>query len=700
MAYYTVSIFLSAFLLFQIQPMISKYILPWFGGTPAVWSTSLLFFQVLLTGGYAYAYWLIGKIKGRNQGFVHMTLVGISLAALAVTTMAWNSPITPDASWKPTGVEMPIFQILKILTAAVGIPYFLLATNSTLMQAWFNRDHPERGAYRLYALSNVGSLLALVSYPVLVEPFLTLQSQARLWSLGYTFFAMLAIIGAYQTFKRNQATTPDNEAQDIGEEIDPGFFIKVLWAVLPACASILLLAITNQITQEIAAIPFLWVLPLTIYLLSFILTFDSERWYSRKWFSLGLLITSGLYIWLILERPKIHYLAELAIYSALLFVCCMICHGELVKLRPHPRRLTIFYLMVSIGGALGGIFVNLIAPTIFTAYFELPWGIFFCWVLLTITTFFFKQTDLRPRLYQASVAALAVCTLFVGYSIIRYDQIYYRRTIYETRNYYGILRVKETDRDDENFYAYNLVHGKIYHGYQFINPEIHDVPTAYYTEQSGIGLAFSLHPNRPGHLKVGIIGLGVGTQAAYSQPGDVFRFYEINPAVVDLAQGQGGYFSYLDDAQGEVEVVLGDARLSLELELENGENQEFDLLILDAFSSDSIPMHLITKEAFEIYLAHLKTNGILGIHISNKHLNLESVVAALGKDFDLDYAVIEHEGDEMQSLDSTWVLLSKNTAFINSPHIGLHSIFIEDIPEIRRLWTDDYSNLFSVLKKP
>jgi len=699
MLYYAISIFISAFLLFQIQPMISKYILPWFGGTPAVWSTSLLFFQVLLTGGYAYAYWLVGRLKTRVQGLVHMGLLGSSLVLLGATALAWNSPITPDAGWRPQGVELPILQVLKILGAAVGIPYFLLATNSTLMQAWFSRDFPERSPYRLYALSNFGSLLALVSYPVLVEPGLTLNIQAKLWSVGYFLFALLGILGAYRTFKRRQAESQQADAaEEAGQIQQTSWSIKILWVLLPASASILLLAITNQITQEVAAIPFLWVLPLTIYLLSFILTFESERWYSRTWFFLAFAVTSGLFIWLIIWNPDVYYLTELAIYSALLFVTCMIAHGELVRLRPHPKQLTSFYLLVSVGGALGGIFVNLVAPLIFVGYFELQWGVFLSWLLLGVVMFLRKDQNQKPWLRYGGLAVTIMITVAVGYYMIISLQRYSSRTFYETRNYYGILRVKDHNRDDETYYAYKMVHGTIIHGYQLVNPEMRHLPTAYFTENSGIGITFLHHPKRPGNLRVGVLGLGVGVQAAYAQPGDTFRFYEINPAVVDLAEGEGGYFSYLPDAKGDVTVVLGDARLSLERELEMGQNQQFDLLVMDAFTGDSIPVHLITREAFVLYLQHLAPDGVLALDITNIHLDLQPIIVTVAEEFNLEYAIIRNKGDGLRSESTLWAILSRDKEFMNIPLISTRKRTVLGVPEDFRLWTDDYSNLFQILK--
>jgi len=527
---------------------------------------------------------------------------------------------------------------------------------------------------------------------------LTLLTQANLWSLGYVIFALVAIFGAYQTYRQKQFAHSEDEQLVVEDFSEPNMFVKILWGLLPACASVMLLAVTNQITQEVAAIPFLWVLPLTIYLLSFILTFESEQWYSRLWFSLALMIISGVYIWLILWDSEVHYLTELVIYVLLLFVCCMICHGELVKLRPHPNRLTSFYLMVSVGGALGGIIVNLVAPFIFVGYFELQWGVFICWLLLAILTVLFKPTTQNKRFHRASVIVVGLCTVAVGYFMSLSIQYFSARSLFETRNYYGTLRVDEINTDDNTYRAYNMIHGTTNHGFQFINPGLRREPTSYFTQESGIGLTYLNHPRRPAQLKVGVLGLGVGAQSAYNKAGDDFRFYEINPAVVDLAEGEGEFFSYLADAPGEVTVVLGDARLSLERELKRGENQEFDLLVLDAFTSDSIPVHLITKEAFLIYLQHLKPEGILAIDITNRHIDLRPVTVSIAEEFDLHYVIISHEGDGVQSAYTLWAILSRDDAFINSQLFNERSEDFDSMPEDFRLWTDDYSNLFSILK--
>lgn len=395
---YTLTVFLSAFLLFQIQPLIGKCILPWFGGVPSVWSTSMLFFQVLLVGGHAYAHWLVGRLSARKQRIVHLALLGISLCLLLVTGLVWDSPITPGAHWKPSG-KFPMWQIPKTLAVSVGLPYFILSTTNPLMQTWLNYHDPERSPYRLYALSNAGSLLGLVTYPFLVEPALVLKTQANLWAWGYIAFAVCVGYGALRTRRLNAAvaghaagsTAP--KARPLAEgEARPGLTIRFFWVALSACASVMLLATTNQISQEVSVIPFLWVLPLTLYLLSFILCFSSKRWYSRIGYTVALFIGNAIFCWLFYYgQEALNILVQIGVYSLVLFLCCMICHGELARLKPHPRYLTSFYLLISTGGALGGIAVNLVAPYVFTGFWEFPVGLLGCWGLLLIAFLLTKE---------------------------------------------------------------------------------------------------------------------------------------------------------------------------------------------------------------------------------------------------------------------------------------------------------------------
>ena len=705
MTYYTLTVFLSAFLLFQVQPLIGKYILPWFGGVPSVWSTSMLFFQVLLVGGHAYAYWLVGRLSARKQGIVHLALLGISLCLLLVTGLVWDSPITPGAHWKPLGTEVPMWQILKTLAVSVGLPYFILSTTNPLMQTWLNYHDPERSPYLLYALSNAGSLLGLVAYPFLVEPALVLKTQANLWAWGYIAFAVCVGYGALRTKRLNAAVVGHKvepaapQARPPAEgEARPGVTIRFFWVTLSTCAAVMLLATTNQISQEVSVIPFLWVLPLTLYLLSFILCFSGKRWYSRTGYTVSLFIGNAIFCWLFYYgQETLNILVQIGVYSLVLFLCCMICHGELARLKPHPRYLTSFYLLISTGGALGGLAVNLVAPYVFTGFWEFPVGLLGCWGLLLIAFFAGDWRSDRRRwaspltdtLLMSGIAMLGV-TLFL---YVHKDSM---SVLQSSRNFYGVLRVKEINADEPHQQAYELVHGTTIHGFQYLEEEKRGLPTVYYTEGSGVGLAILHHPQRDAGLRIGVVGLGVGTLAAYGRPSDTIRFYEINPEVIRLAEGEGSYFTYLKDCPARVEIVPGDARISMEREWAAGDLQRFDLLVVDAFNDGSIPVHLLTKEAFDTYLSHLQPDGVMALHISNRHMDLRPVVQELADYFRLGTALINDEGDGGRVSSSMWMLVTRSEEFLKQPQIAGRSSPQPAYAGLR-LWTDDYSNLFQIL---
>ncbi|WP_298818810.1 hypothetical protein [Chloroflexus sp.] len=700
MAYFITSIFLSAFLIFQIQPLIAKYILPWFGGSPAVWSTVQMFFQILLTGGYAYATWVSHPGRGREKW--HLVLLGISIGALIILAWNWRSPITPDVAWKPAPESPPVLEIIKLLTISVGIPYFLLASNSPLMQAWFHRLFPERSAYQLYAISNVGSLLGLITYPLLVEPLLTLPNQGWMWSLFYLGFAGLAAWGAFRIWRLEpDPMTLKASAQPGGSSSQEAISIRwpryILWIALAATASLLLLAITSHITQEVAVIPFLWVLPLTLYLTTFILAFSGERWYSRQFFIPLLFLATILVILATILGQSLAIIWQITIYNLFLFAACMICHGELYRVRPPATHLTLFYFLVSVGGALGGIFTTFIAPLIFRAYWELFAGIVLVWMLSLFLTLNQRQPEPRWRLIlNRGIPISGLClTIILTIQYIRSD---ISDAIVLERNFYGVVRVKELESEGSSAKRYALVHGITIHGFQFADPDRRKLPTAYFTETSGGGLAISNHPRRSQGLRVGILGLGVGTLAAYGQEGDIYRFYEINPAVIDLSQETDGHFSYLTDSRAKIEIVLGDARLSLERELAANQPQQYDILVLDVFSSDSIPVHLLNREAFDLYLKHLSTSGILAVHITNRHLDLIQVVLPLADYFGLERVVISDPGDFERSFPSLWVLLSRDPNLLATPAFTERASKDVNAFPAGRLWTDDYSNLIQILK--
>lgn len=699
MILYALSIFVSAFLLFQIQPMIARYILPWFGGTPAVWSTVQLFFQVFLTGGYAYAAWLIGRVPARRRAWLHTAILAASLLVVLILGLLWPSPIMPDSGWKPLSVDTPFVDIFKLLFVAVGLPYFLLSTNSPLMQAWFSRSLLGRSPYWLYALSNIGSLLGLLAYPFLIEPGLTLKAQGWAWTGGYVLFVLLA---GYGTFRSSRAMTEAQAAPEVAESapatVKPSRQLQGLWLLLSAIASTMLLATTSQITQEVAPIPFLWVLPLAIYLLSFILTFSSERWYNRALFGVLMLAATAAFAWALVDTQA-HFAALIAAYSFTLFVCTMICNGELYRLRPDPAHLTRFYLMTSIGGALGGVAVSLVAPLIFKGYWELPISFGLTWALVLALFMARNATNRALRIrFISNVLAGATVLLVSAFSLYALVGGKTSGAVFEERNFYGVVRVKEVYPDDSEWRGYNMAHGITIHGLQFSAPDKRRLPTAYFAKESGIGLALLNHPKYGHAMRVGILGLGIGTLAAYGQPGDVYRFYEINPIMKELAEGQGGYFSFMKDSAAQTTIVLGDARISLERELAAGQRQNFDMLVLDTFSSDSIPVHLVTKEAFALYLQQLAPDGVLAAHISNRHLDLVPVFWQLSKFYHLSMALISTPGDNRMVFPSNWVFLARDPALLKIPAIAGRATPLDHYSTKIPLWTDDFSNLFQILK--
>jgi hypothetical protein len=699
---FAVSIFLSAFLLFQIQPMIGRFILPWFGGTPAVWSTVMLFFQVLLTGGYAYAYWLIGRVRPQRQAFIHIILITSAIVLLLFLSFVWTSPITPDSSWKPENVNSPILDIFKLLVVSVGLPYFILASNGPLMQAWFSRLFPERSYARLYALSNLGSLLGLLAYPVLIEPMVSLRGQGWTWAVGFMLFGLLA---GWVAVKSRRAADPTKPGIAPPKSTDrPTFALTSLWIVLSATASLFLLSVTNQISQEVAVIPFLWVLPLALYLLSFILTFSGGR-YHRKVYAALFILSTALTLFVMLNATYLHVYWQILAYCLMLFSACMLCHGELYLLRPSAEHLTTFYLMVSIGGAFGGIFVSLIAPIIFNGYWEFFVGLAMTIaILLTIFRSPLRagQSPTKQSLTKLDSARARFVFIVFGLVTVLLALLsaFFSGALYSKRNFYGLIRVRQIVPAGSTEVANVMSHGITVHGLQFISPQLHNVPTTYYVPDAGAGLAILNHP-KYGHdqqMRVGLLGLGVGTLVSYAQPGDIYRLYEINPIVVDLAAGIGDYFSFLRDSRAEITTVLGDARVSLERELAEDNPQNFDVLVLDTFSSDSIPVHLVTKEAFALYLEHLAQDGIIAAHITNLHLDLQPVFWQLAQYYDLSMVRVNYPGDASGGYTSHWILLARDPALLEIPSIQERAVNLDGYSTNIKLWTDDYSNLFQILK--
>jgi hypothetical protein len=772
------TIFTGAFLLFQVQPLIGKYILPWFGGGPGVWTTCMLFFQVVLLGGYAYAHVLTRHLRPRMQVLVHLGLLAAALVSL---------PITPGDGWKPAAAANPAWQILALLAANLGLPYFVLSATGPLLQEWFRRTAPGASPYRLYALSNAGSLLALVSYPFYFETHFTRLTQARFWSWGLAAYAVGCGFCAWRLGRPPETAagpmTHPAEAADAadggGAAASPTAGQRTLWFVLPACASVLLLAATNKICQDVAVIPFLWVLPLALYLLSFIVCFDSPRWYSRFWFTLLLAGTLVATCHALFQDAELPIVWQVVVFAATLFVGCMVCHGELYRLKPHPRQLTSFYLMIAAGGAAGGLFVALVAPVLFNNFHEVHLSLAFLGALM-LAIAWRDRDDFTPARWRLLGSVLVVAAVYgldraldhgaawvveqrfvswgtVGrfwYSTLRLGLhwpvwvlagglaagiVFLRRrrgrpvgwrgvtcsllgvglcglfgalalqiraaagnAVVRSRNFYGVLAVLEYEKDNSWSHCRLLLHGRITHGLQLADPARARTVTSYFGPRSGLGLAFRLFPRRQDR-RVGLLGLGLGTIAAYGRPGDYFRIYEIDPAVRQIAEKS---FTYLATSEAKIEVVMGDGRLSLERE----PPQNFDFLIMDAFTSDAVPVHLLTKEAFAIYERHLKPDGVILVNISNRHLNLRPVIenAARAVGFPAhhidcadgkgdDDNVDDEEGGAWWLYANSWMVLSRNQEFMAHP--GLRAAAsppapANDIP----LWTDDYSSMFRVLQ--
>jgi hypothetical protein len=697
---FALAVFVSAFLLFQVEPLISKFILPWFGGAPSVWTTAVLFFQLVLFLGYAYAHVTSRLLGLRGQALVHIGILVIALLTL---------PVIPSEAWKPDMADEPTWRILGLLTATVGLPYFVLSATGPLLQAWFAAAYLGRTPYRLYALSNVGSLLALLTYPCVFEPLFELPRQAWLWSAGFVVYALT--VGWCATWGLRAARWRPHQAEShpplsespAEKESAPSWLRRALWLLLPAFGSLMLLATTNRVCQEVAAVPFLWIVPLSLYLLTFVVCFDHQRWYRRELFGFAtaalVFLTAGSY-----ELDFVHAASaaiELSLYFATMFGSCMLCHGELVRLRPAPRYLTEFYLLMSAGGAVGGVVVTLVAPRLFTTFYEWSLGLIVAFALAVWTSCnataeaWLRRPVDSPRAWFTRGGARWCCSgLLVAGSVAGYFVAVWSQP--ETgfsaraRNFYGVVSVWEADEDDPALHHFTFFSGRIRHGQQFAETTKQRLPTTYYAEHTGVGRALA-YAGWQGPLRVGLVGLGVGTLATYARPGDLYRFYEINPEVTQMARR---WFTYLRDCQGRCEVVEGDARLLLERETD----EPFDVLVLDAFSGDAPPVHLLTREAFQIYLRRLKPRGLLVVHITNSYLYLAPVVQRLADHLQLRSVRIVTPQDKARLLcEADYLVLTQDSGFIAETPAQLPDPPDPDVAA--PLWTDHYSNLFQMLRR-
>jgi len=674
---FAATIFLGAFLLFLIEPLFAKLILPWFGGSAAVWAICLVFFQSALLLGYLYADATIRRLVPQRQSVLHLGLLLVSLLWL---------PIAPEIFWRSHVEIDPAWRILGLLTFSLGLPFVLLSATSPLLQTWYARRASGRSPYPLFALSNLASLLALLSFPFLIEPRLSSREQSILWSSLYGLFVICCALSAWlsrnympQAFLRNE--TPEaTEREAPAGDTPPALGSKLLWLSFSACGSMMLLAVTNHLSQNVAPVPLLWVVPLALYLLSFALVFAKRQFYWR-WFVARLLaVALGCAGYAIHDASVTHAIQiSVPLFCGTLFVACLFCHGELVQRKPRVRYLTSFYLTIALGGALGAVSVGLLAPHILSGVYELPIILLLTAVLAAIVLW---GEGWWARIFWAGMAIAMGAVLVLNIRETGED------TVRRMRNFYGAIRIQEFNTGLKLPYR-SLVHGTIQHGAQYLSFPENRNPTTYYGRRSGVGLALRFCCE--GTKRVGVIGLGTGTLAAYGKPGDSFRFYEINPQVIAVANG---WFTFLKQSPAESEIILGDARLSLESE----PPQQFDVLAVDAFSGDAIPVHLLTKEAFAVYFRHLKPDGILAVHTSNTYLNLAPVVKLLAEDADYPTRLIASEEDVSMMISSAdWVLVTRNQEFLNKPETFPGSQTIE-VPARLRLWTDDYNNLYEILR--
>jgi len=678
---------MGAFLLFLVQPMAARFLLPWFGGSPSVWSTCLLFFQTALLAGYVYAH-LTKRLGLATQAKLHVVLLLLAVATL---------PIIPSPAWKPVDASQPVGRILLLLTATVGLPYVLLAATAPMVQNWFARAgsaHAGSGGrtypvYWLYALSNLGSLLGLFAYPVAIERLLSIRAQALFWSAGFVVFGCACASAALQVMRLHALPLSAEERVE-PDGIRAGD--KVMWILLSCTGTGLLLAITNELCQDVAVVPLLWIVPLGVYLITFILCFSGVY---RRWFWMWLLLAALAGAAYLAHRDEPRFAWQVATLLVLLFSGCMVCHGELVTIRPSPRHLTAFYLAIATGGGIGGVAVAIVAPVVLTRLWEYQILALLPFTLLLVAALRDRRSRLNRGYWRIAWLPLTAALAGCGIALLKPQPPEDATEIARTRNFYGVLTVLEDPPGDDALRT--LKNGRILHGAQFIDPKRRSEATSYYGEGSGVEVAIDMHPRRLAHepLRIGVVGLGAGTIAALGASGDTVRFYEINPAAVDFSRR---YFTFLSDSRARVEVVQGDARLSLERELRSASAKHlYDVLAIDAFSGDAIPVHLLTREAFALYRDALREGGILAVHVSNRYLDLTPVVRGLAAEQGRRVLTIEAGDDDDRALDSsTWMLVTNNAEFIenatpyaNPPEPSARAI----------VWTDAFSSLLQVIKK-
>ncbi len=690
---YLVIIFLSAFLLFQVQPLIAKLILPLFGGGAAVWTGCLLFFQAFLLLGYLYAH-LLSKLKTVKLQFASHAIV--LLVSMLFIPIGLNQTIEVQQS-------EPLNGILTLLVLSIGLPYFLLSSTGPLIQRWLSvryANQPDFTPYRLYSLSNIGSLLALLSYPFVFESSFLLSEQLTLWSVTYGVLVLCLLWFCYQSFRLDLSGVSQEPSELSTSDINlkTPRYDWLLWLALSAIGVVLLVSITNAMTQNIPPVPFLWILPLSLYLITFIISFHSPKWYVRWYWYAFFILSSFAGLLMFFIGSQFDIISQVLIYSAILLSSCMICHGELVRIKPNTERLTLFYLNMSVGGFLGSAFVAFVAQRLFDQYLEFPIALVSVFVLLALCIWLLQAQSKgeQEKFSQAIASSSIVFAVLLVVGFVSLNEKFKENTVELSRNFFGLLSVKDVDVN--GVVERRLIDGTTSHGTQYIDEQLTQVPRSYYRKDTGVALALE-HLFMSPRKHVGLIGLGAGTLAAYGKKGDTYTFYELNPNVERMARE---YFSYIDTSKADVRVKLGDGRVTLQRELESGDFALFDVLVIDAFSGDSIPAHLLTQEAFELYTARMKDEGIIAIHVSNSHLDLTPLVKSLADNISYSSLYVKTKANTEEVTQTEWILITKNTAFLRNTKVKRLMTewpqSVKNLGDKKLIWTDNYSNLLSVLK--
>jgi SAM-dependent methyltransferase len=661
---YGLTIFLSAFLLFVVEPMAAKQLLPTLGGSSAVWTTCLVFFSVMLLLGYLYAHWISTNFKPVRQAIIHIVLLTAALMTLGVH-------VRPG----PTAVSYhPAVTVFRVLVTVIGLPYLALSATTPLLTAWYAGSFGSDSPYRLFALSNLASLLALGSYPLLIEPGLTMRQQTGLWSGGFLLFAVLCGAIAWQGRRRVASPIPEEAA--LSGHPEP------FWFLLALGGGMMLTAVTSHMSANLAAIPLLWLPPLALYLLTFILAFQGAWLPVRQSMLRFVLVAVASMAYMLRDiRTQLPIAVSVPLFLVALFIVCFFLHGELYARRPATAGMTRFYLVAAAGGAAGTLLVGVIAPLVLRANYDLACTLVVV-ALIALAATWHDGWGLRMLWVVGVTAAIVVLST----QIRQYDD----DAVALMRNFYGTLRVRESHLPPQSDTDRQLLNGTIEHGAEWFAPQFLGQPLTYYATNSGLGLAMRLCCGA-GPKRVGVIGLGTGTVAAYGNAGDVIRFYEINPPVERLARH---WFTFLHDSPAKIDVVLGDARLSLASE----PPQNFNVIVVDAFSGDAIPVHLLTREALALYRRHLRPDGIIVLHVSNQYIDLEPVVAGIAGDAGLRTVSVHSHADEQTGLYyADWILVTANQSFLHQPEV-VNNGFSTPLQEGVRVWTDNYSSVFPLLK--